>query len=271
MLKTHMADVENALLATAKVPANSGHSIHKGTPRESFITTFLKDHLGEHLGIGTGEVIDASSKPGEPRNQFDIVIYRKDYPRLSFGGGINAFLAESVVATISVKSTLSQEEFESDMRAAARLKSLNRSVIKSFSAGYVPPSILSYVVAYDGPARMETVYNWINKLRTEIPYPRLTASVGERNLVSAGAIDAVFVLGKGFVHYGNAPIGFFGDQLIATDPESRWVIGELGRGSLLLLFIFLTVAGSGVSGSWLNPMPYLQGLALQPGKVTIGK
>src|SRR5712692_83027 len=105
MLKSHVDAVEGSLLETSKIPANSGHSIHKGTPREAFIRQFLEGHLSERVAVGTGEIIDANSKPKEQRNQIDIVIYKRDYPRLDFGGGINGFLVESVVATIEVKST----------------------------------------------------------------------------------------------------------------------------------------------------------------------
>ncbi|MBB6246225.1 DUF6602 domain-containing protein [Rhodanobacter sp. A1T4] len=64
---------ENALIAISRIPANSGHSLHKGTPREAFIREFLQSHLPENVAIGTGEIIDASSQPRAQRNQFDIV------------------------------------------------------------------------------------------------------------------------------------------------------------------------------------------------------
>jgi hypothetical protein len=66
--------------------------LHKGTPREAFIREFLEGHLPENVAIGTGEIIDSTSKPNSPRNQFDIVIYRKSYPKLDFGGGVSGLL-----------------------------------------------------------------------------------------------------------------------------------------------------------------------------------
>lgn len=95
MLKAPLDAVEDRLLATSRIPANAGHALHRGTPRESFIREFLEGHISTRVSIGTGEIIDAASTPRQPRNQFDIVIYRNDYPRLDLGGGINAFLAES--------------------------------------------------------------------------------------------------------------------------------------------------------------------------------
>jgi len=49
MLKSHMDAVEEQLIATSKIPANSGHSLHKGTPREAFIKEFLQKHLPNAL------------------------------------------------------------------------------------------------------------------------------------------------------------------------------------------------------------------------------
>jgi len=77
MLITHFSYLENELLAIAERPRSSGHSIHKGTPRESFVQTYLESHLSPLLGIGSGEVIDCSSRPGDQRPQVDLVILQK--------------------------------------------------------------------------------------------------------------------------------------------------------------------------------------------------
>jgi hypothetical protein len=108
MLKSHMDAVENSLVHISQIPANAGHSLHKGTPREAFIKEFLEGHLSSNVAIGTGEIIDSNSPPRAQRNQYDIVIYKTNYPKLDFGGGISGFLIESVVATIEVKSLLDQ-------------------------------------------------------------------------------------------------------------------------------------------------------------------
>src|SRR5262245_28540511 len=103
MLHSHLSAVETCLLSNALLQENTGHSLHKGTPRESFVNQFLRDHLSENIAIGTGEIIDCNSLPGQARNQMDVVLYKRSYPRLAFGGGISGFLVESVLATIEVK------------------------------------------------------------------------------------------------------------------------------------------------------------------------
>jgi len=259
MLTAHMSAVEDQLLAISRIPANSGHSLHKGTPREAFIREFLQKHLNSTVSIGTGEIIDSKSRSGDRRNQFDIVIYKHNYPRLDFGGGINGFLVESVVATIEVKSTLDKAGVEQAVKAARTAKLLQKNEMRSFSTGYIPPSILSFVVAYDGPANMDTAHSWIKEAYQSngISEPNMTAGQ-DRSQTAGPALEGVFVLGKGFLNFDNAPYGFLNDQVRAAHPQVRWAIAQAERGSLLSLFLLLTVATSNVEGSWLNPIPYLE-------------
>lgn len=87
MLKAHLEAVEQHLLAISRIPTNAGQMLHRGTPREAFVKEFLIGHLSARLAVGSGEIIDASSLPRKQRNQFDIIIYRADYPKIDFGGG----------------------------------------------------------------------------------------------------------------------------------------------------------------------------------------
>jgi len=264
LLQSHLDAVESKLLATSLVPANAGHSIHKGTPRETFIREFLEEHLSQNLAIGTGEIIDANSKVGESRNQMDIVLYRKEFPRLSFGGGIYGFLAESVVATIEAKSTLTSHDLATSMVSAHRAKRLSKSVIRGFEDGYRPPNILSFVVAYDGPASMETVHGWLEPIckKEGINYPSLPAHQErqKRQAVSSTSVDAIFVLGRGAVTFDTWPLKFVADETYQSLPDLKWIIADVDRGALALLFLWLTSAASGVCHSWLDATPYLRNL-----------
>lgn len=259
MLKTHMDAVEQQLLSTSKIPANSGHSLHKGTPRESFIRQFLESHLPETVSIGTGEIIDCNSKPKQQRNQFDIVIYKKNYPKLDFGGGINGFLAESVIATIEVKSTLDAEELENAMKAAINSKKLTKSITQSFRTGYIPPSIQNYVIAYDGPVNMTTVHGWIPTIYSKLGIsPKPLPPLGDQRMnIPSDSIDGVFILGKGFLYYDNFPLGFIDDNARKNSPNKSWVMSNTPDGNLLLFFLFLQQTTSNIEGQWLNTGPYL--------------
>jgi hypothetical protein len=260
MLKSHIDAHEAQLLATSRIPANTGHSLHKGTPRESFIRQFLSNHLSENIAIGTGEIIDADSKPREPRNQIDIVLYQKNYPKLDFGGGVNGYLAESVIATIEVKSLLDAAGLEQSIETAKNVKALKRNTVTSFRAGYHPPSILSFVVAYDGPASMRTVAGWLPQIHSSlgIAMPEMEPTSAARVAIASPSIDAVILLGKGFIQFDNCPIGFTTDELRHTHPDLRWGIADSADGNLLLLFLMLSMAGSGMSASWFQPIDYVR-------------
>lgn len=265
MLISHLAAVEKSLLAISQIPANSGHNLHKGTPREAFIKEFLQQHLSERIAIGTGEIIDCNSKPNERRNQIDIILYKRDYPKLSFGGGINGFFAESVVATIEVKSILDAQALNQSIQAARNIKALNRHITTTIMTGHQPPSILNYVVAYDGPATMKTVYPWLKEEHQKlgIVSPPLPKDLKARVKIPSPTLDGVFVLGKGFMQFDNTPLTFIKDNSRESDSNLHWSIGDTVSGSLLVLFVNLTVAVSGMSASWLNAMPYIEKFSVQ--------
>lgn len=265
MLKSHFDAIERHLLAISEIPSGSGHSLHKGTPREVFIAEFLRDHLSENVAIGSGEVIDAFSEPSQKRNQLDIVIYRRAYPKLDFGGGVSGFLIESVASTIEVKSNLTKNGIHKAVSAARNVKSLTRNISQVFSAGYHPPGVLCYLIAYGGPSDMNTVYKWLSDahLKQNIQCPDLPTSLDDRVRIPAPSLDAIFVLGKGFAYFDNMPIGFVSNEDREKSPESVWVLSNTTEGNVLLLFSFLTLSIGGLSGALLNPFPYIERFSLK--------
>ncbi len=252
MLKAHMDAIENHLVSISQIPANSGHTLHKGTPREAFIKEYLEGHLSQNVAIGTGEIIDATSQPRGSRNQFDIVIYKKNYPKLNFGGGVSGFLIESVIATIEVKSLLDQAGIDQSVGAANNVKQLTTNINSSFSSGWMPPKILNYVVAYTGPAQMQTVHGWIlNSHRTlNIPLPSWTQQ--NKTEIPGTALDGVFLLNKGFVKLDNTPL-----TLNQQNLNGIRTVSDSINGNILMLFLSLQGACDNIDGAWLNPIPYV--------------
>ena len=256
MIKSHLEAVEEQLLVTSRIPANSGHPLNKGTPREAFIKEFLINHLSETVSIGTGEIVDCESKPNEQRNQFDIVIYKKNCPKLDFGGGITGFLAESVVATIEVKSTLDNQGLVQSIGAARNAKGLKQNLNRSFSTGWLPPSIMNYVVAYAGPAQMQTVFGWLGNYHVQNGIAIENAK--ERTRRKSPSLDGIFILGKGFIKFDNSPTTNIPPEFRQQHPDISWSITDAERGSLLMLFLSLLEATNNIQGAWLDPLPYLQ-------------
>ncbi|MCD7963275.1 MAG: hypothetical protein LUF90_06960 [Rikenellaceae bacterium] len=252
MLKSHMDAIENHLVSISQIPANSGHSLHKGTPREAFIKEYLEGHISSNVAIGTGEIIDANSQPREQRNQFDVVLYKKNYPKLDFGGGISGFLIESVIATIEIKSLLDQAAIDQSVSAAHNVKQLTKHIHQSLTTGWVPPKILNFVLAYTGPAQMSTVHGWImNSHRNQgIALPTWTQ---QTKLSTPGtALDGVFVLNKGFVKLDNTPL-----TLNQNQQNGIYTLADCLNGNILMLFLSLQSACDNLQGAWLDPVPYV--------------
>ena len=269
MLADHLNEKENELLAKYSTVSGAGHALHKGTPREVFVREFLSDHLSERIAVGTGEIIDCDSKPGQSRPQNDVVLFYRGYPRLKFGGDIHAFLAESVVATIEVKSKLTKDELRKSIKAAAKLKRLSWSArVGTMIMGTAPPSILTYVVAYQGPERMDTVHSWIAPLHQELglPYPPLREGK-KRYDDAAPSIDGVFVLGKGLALFNNTPFGFIRAEQFG--PETRWTVCDVNRGSLAILFFYLLSATASTMHTGFSPLKYTAGWQL-PDNIHLG-
>ncbi len=122
-----------------------------------------------------------------------------------------------------------------------------------------------------GPAKMKTVSKWIESahLRAGVVYPPLSNDFSQRLKVASPSIDAVFVLEKGSIHFDNIPITLIDDEVRSQHPDCKWVIRDSPNGNLLLLFLFLTQAVSGVSASWLNPEPYISSFLLDDKNIQV--
>ena len=79
------------------------HEIDADSPRSAFIRSVLDLFLPSSYAIGSGRIIDSSGNSSDP---IDIVIYRRDFPRLNLPGSADVFIYESVLATIEVRTKL---------------------------------------------------------------------------------------------------------------------------------------------------------------------
>ena len=101
-----------------------------GALRESFIQRFLKNILPSTVEICPGVLFDAENKKS---NQQDIIIYRRDMPKLSFGEGPQFLFVEGALATIEVKSMINENEFKRAMSNIQSVKSLKINRKKGMS------------------------------------------------------------------------------------------------------------------------------------------
>lgn len=166
MTKLHerMEKEINSLKADFEKVSIIGSTPDIGTLRENFIQRTLKSMLPSTVGICNGVIFDAEDNRS---NQQDIIIYRKDMPKLSFGEGFPQFLfAEGAIATIEVKSKLDKAEFERAMNNIHSVKSLKINRKPIMSIGYNPKDIKCYVFGYDS-VELNTLSKYIDKYAIE--------------------------------------------------------------------------------------------------------
>jgi len=220
------------------------------------------------LAIGQGELIDANSVYGQARPQVDVVLYLREFPRIPLGGGIVAHFVESVVATIEVKSRLTQARLNRAIAAARRIKQLQRNAHVFIQPAYAPPSVLCYLVAYDGPVQPQTTGDWIGQYHAAngIVSPNLPPQLVNRLPVASPHLDGVFVLGRHFVLFDNTPLGItVPDAARAAFPQSSWLlVRQHPTGGLFTLFMLLTMATAGIPAQQMQVAGYMQNFLFGP-------
>lgn len=243
MLESHINAIEKVLLAQSDVAKNSGHPNLRGGPREWFIKEFLESHLPSTLEIGQGEIIDKNSTPnprrGNYRPQIDVVIYRRDLPKISYSKSDIAYFYEGVLAVIESKSVLNYKELDTTNIACKKHSNLVRgSSIIQMGGEH---KMYSYLVAFDGPANMSTIADWMQK------------QVVEEGMKPDEMVDFVVVLGKGILWR----IDSFKNLPLNGSSSNFWAFKDLKEGSLYFLFIhMLTWCNS--SSSPRNTMGYAE-------------
>lgn len=234
MLESHVNAIEKVLIAQSHAAKNAGHPNLRGGPREWFIRDFLFAHLPSNLEIGQGEIIDINSVPNPApdkyRPQVDVVIYRKDLPKISYSKSDFAYLAEGVMATIESKSEITNEELRKANVAAIKHNSLTISSYSTMVVGKSHEKIYQYVLAFDGPANMTTIANW------------LITQIQQNSWNPKEMVDMIIVLGKGVVWKISA---FPELQIPHATINNYWAFIDQTDKNLLTLFIhMLTWAAS---------------------------
>ena len=186
-VKLQFRRIANALAAAAEVAAGTGHAVTTGRLREVLVQQFLQPHLPRDLEVRSGVIVDAT---GKKTKQQDCVLVDTRLPLIDVGSSTDALLvAESVVATVEVKSYLSADELANTIDAISQTIHLTRNGTQVYRKGLVemrlpkPNPILTYIFAYDG-ASLETLAQTI----ADVAHERKDGGV---------APDAVCVLKKG--------------------------------------------------------------------------
>jgi hypothetical protein len=226
MLVSHINAIEKILLAQSAAAWNAGRPNLRGGPREWFIRDFLEDHLPSNLEIGQGEIIDQDSRPNPPpaeyRPQVDIVLYRRDLPKITYSRDNNAYLAEGVLATIETKSALDKGELEKACNASSIHKSLIRNHPIYIPENFNYSDIISYVIAYDCPSTVSTVASWLKKISrdTNTPIEKM--------------VNMIIILGKGTILRRDMAKYIIPETPLSA--QDRWIYFENDEKNLFALF-----------------------------------
>ena len=177
-----------------------------GQLREIFIKHLLKNVLPSTVEICSGVLFDAEDNRS---HQQDIIIYRRDMPKLSFGEGQTQFLfAEGALATVEIKSNINESEFKRAMDNVKSVKSLKLNR-KNVGWGRPPKEIMCYIFGYDSVS-LETFGKYVDN----------TSDINQKYL-----FDYITVLDK-FSVFKNDGTVFTkqGSETFVIDIAARWTI-----------------------------------------------
>ena len=210
LLQYYFDRIQRRLLAEGEAANAFHHSLNRGQIREAFVREFLVQNISDSWGVGTGEIIDKTSTRSGKRPQIDVVLHNKTYPKLSLSTGIDLFFVETVSCFIEIKSRLKKEHISKIANDTKHIKRrVNHPPQRLSPLGTIKtPRPYSFVFAYDGPQRIETVLKWMRQASEEQPF-RLDAlrdtEPGSRAFFPHHFIDGIFVLGRGCVLVDGSP------------------------------------------------------------------
>ena len=235
LLASHFERIQSRLKAEGDVAKSFTHGLNRGQVREAFIREFLVENISDVWGIGTGEIIHKNSTNRDIRNQIDVVVHNKKFPKLSFAKGIDLFFIETVSSFIEIKSHLTKSGLRKAIATTKNIKSLAKFPLQRHSpVGPInTPRPYSFVFSYDGPKKIETVLKWLREISTEDEYGIEALQNTDPNMrqsVNHNFVDGVFILGRGFVHVDALPFNSNIGQAIEAghrvSPKSVWVLSR---------------------------------------------
>ncbi len=116
------------------------HEMEDDAARTAFVHSVLDRFLPEIYGVGSGQIMDSK---GKLSGKMDIIIYRRDFPRLDLPGSRNIYLYESVIATVEVVAKLVKKTLSDALGKCASLAELNPDIDHKVMTGLAAKSQLT--------------------------------------------------------------------------------------------------------------------------------
>jgi hypothetical protein len=193
-VREHFRKLTSVLTSRAAQAGTVDHAVTVGTLREIIAKDFLRPILPRHFEIMSGKVIDST---GQKSSQQDCMIVDQRMPFIDVGSSDTAVvIAESVAATVQIKSFLNKGELLSALQAAETTKSLKRLGTLEYSKGPatvqapLPFPILSYIFAFDGNSP-DTIASHVN----DFAHGALDGKSHDGRMI----VDGICILNKGLI------------------------------------------------------------------------
>lgn len=175
------------------------HSLTKGEEREDPLIEFLSKNLPSTFSVVKGEVIDLYNNSSP---QMDIMIFDNSRNIPLYSGGAYILPAEALLASIEVKSKLTQDETRKILKSVKALKALKpfkKKLDISVNGRDANEKVICRyyhsIFAYDTDISEK---EWLTK---EISRIRKVAT--EEN-IDPTLIDRIFVLNKGLINVAHS-------------------------------------------------------------------
>jgi hypothetical protein len=180
--------------AMMKETSPIGHSGNKGEEREFNVSEFIGNLLPMRYRCVAGEVVDLL---GQRSPSLDALIYDRDKNFPFYSGKREVISAESLLASIEVKSVLNMTEFEQSFKSAEKLKSLkpNKQPLGTAADKGSPFRYFHCLFALSTDLSGE---NWAEKELARAKLKKRSAPGQDF------AIDLVYVLGRGLINLNNS-------------------------------------------------------------------
>lgn len=167
------------------------HRGNKGTAREDALKAFFVERLPSKYAVTEGEVVDIL---GNTSPQMDLMFYDQSVDFALYAESTSILPAEALLATIEVKSKLTQAEITKSVTAARKLRALHPFgkplAGRNAGEGHVKGTRYFHCIfAYDTDLSADF---WLEK-----EAGRLSNSVEAEHL-----IDGVYVLNRGAINMG---------------------------------------------------------------------
>lgn len=214
----------------------AAHRPSAGSNREDLVATFLREHLPERFGVGTGLIV---SHDGEFSNEADLVVFDKLnnsplYP------GVNKKLwpVEAIYALIEVRTQLSPRDVEDVVLKVRRFKKLRRRFRAMRTGLYIADS-LAIIWSFESPNPVivkETLVDALSQVSSN-ERPDFVV-VPDKLVAKSGSYLELSKLGQENSPHRDALVARHGSDLSSLVPDLVEVY-DLGANSLMGWYVWM--------------------------------